>query len=434
MSLPGAFLGSYLAAGLTLLGAAGRLTVGRPFIGRRVPVAPQARDAVRRYVPRRCRKEDSAGVETQTAARDGELEDDLIETEADDSAFTPQQLYARQFLATTLRQAQAGRPLSKVLDLRPWFVLIVCATDYFQASTAASLMSFDLLGKAIALEPWVLGIVLGLVGAALVRQVELWRRECMDGRPELLTESMWELASNTKNDELLEKGVLLGMLPISTIARALGAISTGERSVSIVINECTEFEKALLQILGSTASCALVHGVAQNFFAARLTSLFNWLAMLSMPEDPSATWWWPAVAAGPAFVPLLAVLMTVAFEYSAYLLTCEFFLPLSNFEARSCQEAVSSERRRCEKLFTLMGTPSDEARLRAEAFRELAKQWEEQQTECKRRREITSLFRIFTAAVVYAVSGGSILAPVLANVAVTDGVVGLFTGKSYEKM
>ncbi|CAK0839175.1 unnamed protein product [Prorocentrum cordatum] len=108
-------------------------------------------------------------------------------------------------------------------------------------------------------------------------------------------------------------------------------------------------------------------------------------------------------------------------------------MPSANFEAQACQEAIATERRRCARLFALMGVSREAADLRAEVFETLADQWEGRRQECRRRREVTNFVRVLTAAAVYAASGGSILAPVLANVAVNDGVLGIFTGKSWPK-
>mmetsp|Transcript_120712 Transcript_120712/g.341360 ORF Transcript_120712/g.341360 Transcript_120712/m.341360 type:complete len:404 (+) Transcript_120712:80-1291(+) len=394
MLLLAACLVSYQAPDYVSTGPRGGPSVGKPFLARRLPVVPHATSAVRCSIPRRSRRDDFVGVDRRSAA------------------FFDEQRYAQQYFTKVLRDAAASLPEATLsLDIRLWLVLFACVSTYVSTTLSAIILAVS-LGGAIAMDPWPLGVVYGLLGGALLRRVELWRRECGGERPEWFEESIWKQTCASKHDELLEKGVLLGMTPISLTGwLALRDMSIGEKSVSIVTEQCTDFQKALLQITGSLASCSLVHGLLQQVFLAQFAS-----------------------SVSISLAPVLALLAAAAFEFTIYLSVCEIFLPKANLEAQACQEAVSVERKRCARLFALMGASREVAGLRAEAFEMLAMQWEEEQQECRRRREITNFVRVFTAAAVYAASGGSILAPVLTNVAVTDSVFRAFSGESWSEI
>jgi len=261
----------------------------------------------------------------------------------------------------------------------------------------------------MSVDPVPSGIAYGLLGAFVLRRVEMWRRECWDDPPGMIEDSIWQQAGTGNRDELLEKGILLGTLPVSTLGWLLTGASLGETSVAIVNKECTDLQKAFLQITGSVSSCVLVHGQIQQALSTLLAS-----------SD--------AVSTGMA--PVFATLATAAFEFIVYLLVCERLLPVASLSTRASSEAINVERERCARLFTLGGVPLEVANSRARAFDRLAKQWEEQQNECRKRRETTNFVRVSTAAIVYTISGGSILAPVLTNIVVTDGVLRVLSGKS----
>jgi len=393
MHLSGVSLGSCVVAGRVPISTGGRCSTGKPFFVRRLPAFQQPSGIVRRRILRKCAR------------------------------FSEEQRYAQQFFSKTIRNVQASVP--RTFDVTPGLVLFACAGTYAY-TTWISFIFATLNGAAIALDPLPLGAVFGLLGGLVVRCVELWRRTCGGECPESIEVSTWKQACCINSDDLLEKGILLGMASISIpVGVLLGDFSLGERSVSVVKEQCTDLQKGLLQTTGSIASCAVVHGVLQQALLAQFSLMANQQVVLSNKSG----YLLPLVAAGPALVPIVTALATAGLELIVYLVVCETLRPVANCEAQACQDAISVESKRCARLSTLMGVPSEVATLRAEAFEKLAAQWAEQRQVCKRRREITNLVRALTAATVYAASGGSFLAPVLTNIAVNDGVFRALTGK-----
>lgn len=351
-----------------------------------------------------------------------------------ESGLSEEQEFAQQYFFKILRETKKSVPVVEALRIPKWLVLLACISTYFN-STVISVSLAASGGIYITADALSDGVACGLLGALVLRAVERWRRECQSECPEPFDEAKWSKTCNVKSDELLEKGILLGIAPISVPAWGLMRdFSYGERSLSIAEEGCSPLQKAVLQICGSVASCCLVQGVVQQALTVKFAQIATWLSIYAIPEDPLSTWWWPAIASGPVFAaPVAATLAAAAFEFIVYLFTCELLLPKANSELRACEEAISTERGRSVKMFQLMGVTREVAEQRAQAFDVLAVRWQEQQLECKWRREVTNLVRVTAAAMAYTASGWSILAPVLVNVVVTDSVVGLFTGQTLSK-
>eukprot|EP00746_Dinoflagellata_sp_MGD_P034922 gnl/MRDRNA2_/MRDRNA2_183554_c0_seq1.p1 gnl/MRDRNA2_/MRDRNA2_183554_c0~~gnl/MRDRNA2_/MRDRNA2_183554_c0_seq1.p1 ORF type:complete len:412 (+),score=60.89 gnl/MRDRNA2_/MRDRNA2_183554_c0_seq1:75-1310(+) len=403
-------LGFNLAAGFRFAPSSKRrhFARGNPFLTR--PVLPDAR--ICPFVLRMSTREE------------------LTPLQSTNVNLSEEQLFAQQYLRKTIRESQASLPkpsdeIASGEKIEPQLVIFTCAFTYAQTIIASGILASlrggvcwpSIRGQCEA--SMTLGIVYGLLGGVILRRVEIWRRACNDERDKLSEKSVWKQACNSDNDELLEKGVLLGVTGLSITARVLLQDSSlGEKSVSIVNQQCTDLEKALLQITGSIASCALVHGALQQVLLAQFSSM------------ASSS---PMVASGTALAPAAVASLTAAFEFAAYLLVCQILLPMANYEAQARRQGVLAKRKRCLQLFALMGVPREVARLRAEAFEKVAEEWDEQERECNRRREITNFVRVLMAATVYAASSGSILAPVLTNIAVTDSVLRVLSVKSLSK-
>lgn len=330
-------------------------------------------------------------------------------------------LYAQQHLRKTLRTAQNLMPTELPrLRVRPWFAVWTILGTFSYLSGWGMIVSslLDnwvtgvhgvrfvnvdalngfLLGQFFAgFDPDTItdGVFYGLLGGALLWRVDSWRRE-----------------NSGEADELFDKLMLIGFSPVAVISRALARYDStlGERSVYVVKESCPAAVKAYLQILGSLGTCAWLHGVLQQYLALEWTRS------------------WDSSIEGS----LAALLVTVAVEFTGYLIVQRILLPTANAEAQSCEEAVSLASERCERLFAY-DAPAEIASLRAKAFKEVAKEWQDEQRELERSRVLTNFVRILTAATAYAASGENILAPLLTNVAVSDSLFSVLRGKPWAK-
>lgn len=344
--------------------------------------------------------------------------------------------YARKYFRDTSRQVSASLPGSAdigiavpaELDL----VENVCLRSYISVFVSLTLVAWR---RGLPIIPTVMGLFgssgpialagmsYGLLGAFVVRRVDLWRREYESDNSDMFCDFNWKRAGH---DELLEKAVLLGVLPIAFFAFAMEKdFSFGERAVALVNKECTDVQKAILQITGSFASCTLLHCLFQHNLRTRFSNYASIFAMSVMPPDPSNTWWWPFVASSRRLAMPASVVATSALEFGIYLLACQVLLPMATSEEAAYQEMFDTKRKRCEKVFALTGVTREVAASRAEAFEELVKKWERRQKESKKRKEISNLARAVLAAIFFQASGESILAPLLTNIVVTDSVLRL---------
>jgi len=332
------------------------------------------------------------------------------------NATSDKYLYAQQYLAKTLRTAQDLMPRTYPrVRIKPWFMawqsLGMFSYMAFSGIAISSVLDgivFKAPGftaSGLEMLEWAtsrflagfpadtafVGILYGLLGGAVLQYVEGWRRE-----------------KGGDNDELLDLLLLTGFYPVTFIARVLGRFDTsmGERELLVVKDWCPEFVKALLQLFGSLGTCAWVQGVLQQGFAQGFTNLLD-----SKLEG--------AVA---------ALLIAVAFEFTAYLIVHRALLPTANAQAQESWEAVATARKRCARLFAY-DAPAEVASLRAEAFQQVAKDWQEEQREREQRRLLTNFVRILTAATVYAASGESILAPLLTNLALSNSMSAVLRGQ-----
>jgi len=415
-------LGFHAVSGFTPLSIPQRFLKRKTLLARPQPMLADRRKAVRYSVPR------MSGRDELTHSRENNTIDEEVR--------------AQQYLSQLLRESRRSLPRTiESVELTPWFVMVFCTITYANAALVSIILGQLLPEVCFPITPvqcdasTPLGIAYGLLGGTILRQVEMWRRTCSEPSDEDLGEMTGRQA---RNDELLEKGVLLGVAPVSIFARILQQDpAIGETSVSIVSEECTDSQKAILQIMGSLSSCLLVQGLVERALLTDFSSLAGLSAISSMPSDPSeyarVMQLMTLVASGTALAPVAAVLATASFEFLAYLLVCQVLLPMANYEAQACQEAVSIKRKRYAQLLAFQGVSREVASLRAEAFDKVAMDWEEQQQECTKRREITNFVRVLTAATVYAASGGSILAPVLTNIAVTDSVLRVLSGKTLSR-
>ena len=253
----------------------------------------------------------------------------------------------------------------------------------------------------------------GLAGAGAVRATESWRRKSA-----VLAEV------NASHDRsLLSQTILVGTLPLQLASSVFaGDDGVSERAV-VQLDASSDTASArtgLLQLVGAAASCAWAQGVVQGALTSRLTSLAVLNAARLYPEDPSATWWWPAVAASSAVAPVVAAAIAAALAATLDGAIARRLQPTARAEARARADTVASAMQRSELLFALDGLPASVAAQRTAEFQRAAREWQAAQCEYAWRCDAAALARALAVAAVYTVSGGSIFAPVVASLGAVD--------------
>ena len=257
------------------------------------------------------------------------------------------------------------------------------------------------------------GMGWGVVGAILVRASEWWRAQ---GGNELALGSV-AARHDEHDDHTLAGAVLVGTLPLQAMARlGVGDVSVGERSVQAVRTSPTALPKAFVHAAGVLVSTAWAQGLCQQALAARLYAGSTNAVVRLVAEDPSAVeaWWWPLAASGTAATPLIAAVITVLIAFSTERAIGQSLTPFAAAERAACEEAVSTARERSPQAFALEA-PEPIARARARAFDAAAAAWQRAQRDLAWREEATMAARAMVFASVYAASGGSFVAPVLAG-------------------
>ena len=138
-------------------------------------------------------------------------------------------------------------------------------------------------------------------------------------------------------------------------------------------------------------------------------------AVRNLPADPEATWWWPAVASGSALAPVVAAVVTVALTVAVDAAVSGSLRPMAKAEALACEEAVLVARERSRQRFALEGFTPGEAAIRDDAFQSLAGEWQQRVKAHDARDATASVLRASIGATVYAVSGNSQWAPLIAG-------------------
>lgn len=330
------------------------------------------------------------------------------------------QLFARKHLDMLLRSASNFVLYDEICETPSAFVLIQCSVSYITAMLAAGLLAdkahlWNLANLDLASGDFVSrGVLYGLFGGAVVRYAENWRRSYSGDK-----------------DESYENGVRLGMWSTQFTVNWMGYgndRALAERAARSLNDGPVSFQ-SILHVLGTLASCCWVHVVLQQDLAQEFAAIMKEYVLKSIPEAPHwAAWKVPALD----FAALNHAVVTAAAIYFTAMLACgaddaasRLLRPKANYEAEASREAVASARKRSERLFVL-NAPPDVAKLRSEAFEEVAKEWEAKQQELDERTQITAAIRAFVAASVYTASGGSLLAPLLVGIAGSDSLDPLF--------
>ena len=246
----------------------------------------------------------------------------------------------------------------------------------------------------------------GLLGGAISWQSEQWKQQ--------LDETT--TTDDTSTDPL-DHAVLFGTLPLQVLSRiGAGDEGVGERALGVVSAAPSRVPRALLLLSGTLASVAWTQGVLQQAMSTQATSLALNVAMRSMPDDPTATWWWPAVASGTVIAPYVAATAAAAVSFTADRVCAGTLRPQATARAEVRAAALATARLRSEQRF-LLQAPEEVARRRSQAFDEVAAGWLAQQQDREARRAVAAAIRCVVAAAAYAASGGSILAPVATGLA-----------------
>ena len=212
-----------------------------------------------------------------------------------------------------------------------------------------------------------------------MKELESWR--CKVSAAEMIS----PIVSNT---------VVLGLLPLSIIERL-----RGERALPVVRE--APFLTAATLVGGAAASSAVVNGLLQSSYAAILRELF----------DAGAA---PFCGLAAAATPAAAAMTTAA------------ALAMADGAVDRCAAGAARRRRgggrrrprcRAPRLYQL-GMPPDAARRMSRALEEEAGAWEWRRAEERRRADVARVLRAAVVSTVYAASGGSLMAPVLASLGV----------------
>ena len=153
-------------------------------------------------------------------------------------------------------------------------------------------------------------------------------------------------------------------------------------------------------------------------------------AMANMPADPEATWWWPVVASGTAVAPIVAALLAASVTAAADGAVSRALRPQAMAEESASEQFVRTARERSLQRFAL-DAPADVAQRRDAAFQRAASEWEQANREREAKAATASFVRALVASAVYAASGNSQIAPILAGSLGGSGrLVGVFLGKT----
>jgi len=260
-------------------------------------------------------------------------------------------------------------------------------TEYLSAAAAVPGPVSSLASPEMVMH----GLLWGVPGAALVKELESWRCKV----------SAAEISPTVSNT------VVLGLLPLSIIERL-----RGERALPVVRE--APFLTAATLVGGAAASSAVVNGLLQSSYAAILRELF----------DAGAA---PFCGLAAAATPAAAAMTTAAALAMADGAVDRALRPLARAREDAEAAAVADLRRRAPRLYQL-GMPPDAARRMSRALEEEAGAWEWRRAEERRRADVARVLRAAVVSTVYAASGGSLMAPVLASLGVlgarAEGVKG----------
>lgn len=344
--------------------------------------------------------------------------------------------FARRHLHTTLAAATASAPST------PARVILPLPLATFQ--TAATLFVVIVLAGSAAAELdclcWpaadprctadaVRGTGFGVLGAIAMQASDAFHSagaQLPRGEKDLRVATV----SASETEPCAANSVLVGTMPLALFARVgAGDGSLGERSVSSILEAESLLAGAFVHITGTLAACAWAHGVVQQACSLGLTNLALQTAMRTMPEDPAATWWWPIVASGTLFAPLLAALVAAAITTVADIVVTRSLRPTATDETEARVEAVTRARQRSADVFALEAAPEVAAR-RSRAFDDAAGQWLLRAHNADVRMATSSAARALIASAAYAASGSQ-LAPVVAGVfGASKTVTGVLRGRS----
>ena len=338
--------------------------------------------------------------------------------------------FAHRHLASVLADASASLPANRerVSLPLPYVIFQALATllavVQLAGGTAATLdcacwPAVDASCSADATR----GVGLGLLGGALVRGAEAWRTagDDDDGGGD------GELSDAVEREYCLTNSVLTATTPLALLSRVVtGDAAVGERAVQRVL--ASPQGAAALHVAGTTAASAWSHGVLQQATALALTDAALRTAMVAMPAEPDATWWWPLVASGTAIAPVAAAVLAAAATAAADRAVAPLLRPAVTAEAHAREEAVAVATERSLRRFALQAPP-EVAERRHRAFVAAAGAWLVARRRRDAREGAASAARALVAASVYAASGGSQLAPVIAGVlGGSDSVVAWLRG------
>ena len=250
-------------------------------------------------------------------------------------------------------------------------------TEYLSAAAAVPGPVSSLASPEMVMH----GLLWGVPGAALVKELESWRCKV----------SAAEISPTVSNT------VVLGLLPLSIIERL-----RGERALPVVRE--APFLTAATLVGGAAASSAVVNGLLQSSYAAILRELF----------DAGAA---PFCGLAAAATPAAAAMTMAAALAMADGAVDRALRPLARAREDAEAAAVADLRRRAPRLYQL-GMPPDAARRMSRALEEEAGAWEWRRAEERRRADVARVLRAAVVSTVYAASGGSLMAPVLASLGV----------------
>jgi len=343
--------------------------------------------------------------------------------------------FAHRHLASILADASAALPANRErVSLSLSYVIFQAVTTLLAVvqlagSTAATLdcVCWPAVDAACSADARS-GVGFGLLGGALVRGVEAWRTTGYDADTGFDADSAHGEAAASDVEHCLTNSVLMATTPLALLAHAVtGDAAVGERAVQRVL--ASPPGAAALHVAGTTAASAWAHGVLQQATALSLTDAALRVAMVAMPAEPDATWWWPLVASGTAVAPVAAALLAAAATAAADRAVTPLLRPAATAEARAREEAVAVATERSLQRFALQAPP-DVAERRHGAFVAAAGAWRDARRRRDAREGAASAARALVAASVYAASGGSQLAPLLTGVlGGSDSVVAWLRGK-----
>ena len=312
--------------------------------------------------------------------------------------------------------AAASRQVDRERVIIPSLVVLSLSASTLLAGCGAAGSAAALIGDVCLTVPQQCNTVsppttlgYGMLGALLVRGAEAWRRDgCAAAGTSCSTRS------------LLTQSILVGTLPLQIASTFAGDAGVAERAAAAMEEEQCGPRTGLLQLVGAAAACAWTQGVVQHALTSRLASLAVLNAARLYPQEPESTWWWPAVAAGTAISPFAAAALAAALAASLDGLIAQTLCPVREAESRERFEAVEIAIQRGPRLFELEGMAPDAAARRAADFERAARDWQHAQLEHAWRCDAAACARAGTAALVYAASGGSALAALVASLGAID--------------